>query len=390
MLKTKGLSALALAALLLLPASAQAQQTPTPPEDDLRTTDHYVLHRSQVPVIAGQPVRLFLQEKALVHPDSAPSRGTILIVHGATYPTTPAFDIRHEDYSWMDFFARAGFRVFAMDMEGYGKSSRPWPMEDPCNLSPANQQLLVPDVLDEPCEPSYPSALTTNASDWAALDSVVDFIRKRSGDGRVNLVGWSQGGTRTGGYAALHPEKVGKLVAFAPAYQRNSGEATTAQPSGAAFTIQNRRGFLDRWNSEVSCENQVDPEVQEVMWRQSQASDEVGATWGDGFIRRPTNAGLFGVGGWNAALAAQVRAPALLIAGDLDETVPAANVRDLYEDLGSRDKMFVLAHCASHFMHAETDYQVLQGIVLSWLVRSRAMGQRGGVLNVEPEAATKP
>ncbi len=85
-----------------------------------------------------------------------------------------------------------------------------------------------------------------------------------------------------------------------------------------------------------------------------------------------------------------MRAPALLIAGDLDETVPAANVRDLYEDLGSRDKMFVLAHCASHFLHAETDYQVLQNIVLSWLVRGRAMGQRAGVLNVETATATKP
>jgi pimeloyl-ACP methyl ester carboxylesterase len=263
-------------------------------------------------------------------------------------------------------------------------------MEDPCNLSPANQQLLVPDVLDAVCEPSYPFALTTNASDWAALDSVVDFIRKRSGQDRVNLVGWSQGGTRTGGYAALHPEKVNKLVAFAPAYQRSSGDAPPAQPPGAAFTIQDREGFLDRWNSEVSCEDQVDPDVQEAMWRQSLASDQVAATWGHGFIRRPTNAGLFGAGGWNAALAAQVRAPALLIAGDLDETVPAANVRDLYEDLGSRDKMFVLAHCASHFMHAETDYQVLQNIVLSWLVRGRAMGQRDGVLNVETATATKP
>jgi pimeloyl-ACP methyl ester carboxylesterase len=385
--KSRRLSALVLAAVLLLPASAQAEQNAAPPAEDLRSTDHYVLHRSQVPVIAGQPVRLYVQERALVEPGSTPSRGTVLIVHGATYPTLPAFDIRHEDYSWMDFLARAGFRVFAVDMEGYGKSSRPWPMEDPCNLSPANQQLLIPDVLDEVCEPSYPSALTTNESDWAALDSVVDFIRKRAGDDQVSLIGWSQGGTRTGGYAALHPEKVEKLVAFAPAYQRNSGDAPTEQPAGPAFTIQDREGFLNRWNSEVSCEDQVDPAVQEALWRQSLASDPVAATWGHGFIRRPTNAGLFGDGGWNAALAAQVRAPALLIAGDLDETVPEENVRDLYEDLGSRRKMFVLANCASHFMHAESDYQVLQDIVLSWLVRDLATGGAGGA--VEAEAATK-
>lgn len=385
-LKAMRTTAVALAALLLLPAaSAQAQQAPPAPEPELRTSDHYVLHRSAVPVIANQPVQLYVQRTVLAEP-ATESRGALLVVHGATYPTVPAFDIQHEDYSWIDFLARAGFDVYAMDMEGYGRSSRPWPMADPCNLSAADQQRLVPDVIPESCSPSYPFTLGTNQADWAALDAVVDFIRGRTGVERVNLMGWSQGGTRTGGYAALHPDKVNKLVAIAPAYQRDSAGPRPSQPEGPAFTIQDRAGFFARWNSEVSCEGQVDPAAQEAMWRQSLASDEVGATWGPGFIRRPTNTGLGGPGGWNQELAAQVRAPALLIAGDLDETVPPARVRELYEDLGSRDKMFVLVNCGSHFLHAETDYRVLQDMVLSWLVRNRAMGQSGGVLNVDPQA----
>ncbi len=51
--------------------------------------------------------------------------------------------------------------------------------------------------------------------------------------------------------------------------------------------------------------------------------------------------------------------------------------------------MFVLANCASHFMHAETDYKVLQDTVLSWLVRDQATGGGGGAAGVEAEAATK-
>lgn len=384
MLKPRRLFALAIAVpLLLLPAAAQAAQAPSGPGAGrpgagLRTIDHFVLHRSTVPVIAGQPVHLYVEEKVLAKPKSAPSRGAVLFVHGATYPSNPDFDLQYQDYSWMEFLARAGFDVYGMDMEGYGKSSRPWPMDDPCNLRPADQQLLIPSVISAVCPPSYPSLLTTNQSDWADLDSVVDFIRGRTGVSRVNLIGWSQGGTRTGGYAALHPNKVDKLVAFAPAYDRTSAGPQPTQPAGAAFAIQDHDAFLARWNSEVSCPNQVDPAAQEAMWRQNLASDEVASTWGQGFIRRPNNSG----GGWNAALAARVRAPALLISGDLDDTVPSTRVRDLYDDLGSRQKMFILAHCGSHFALLEKEHRLLQNIVLSWLVQGRAVGQQAGIVSV--------
>ena len=327
--------ALALAVPLLLPvlvtpAVASAAETAAPAaQPALRNVDHYVRHRSQVPVIKGQPVQLYVEEKVLSRPSSAPSRGPVLFVHGATYPSDPDFDLQYKDYSWMEFLARQGFDVYAMDMEGYGKSSRPWPMNDPCNLSRSDQRLLVPRVLPAVCPPSYPSVLTTNRSDWADVDAVVDFIRERTGAQRLDLIGWSQGGTRTGGYAAMHPEKVKKLVAFAPAYSRSSGAAQPTQPQGPAFAIQNHDGFIDRWNGEVSCRNQVDRGAQEAMWRQNLASDPVAATWGEGFIRRPNNSG----GGWNAALAAKVRAPALLISGDLDETVPSSAVKDLYDDI---------------------------------------------------------
>ena len=69
----------------------------------------------------------------------ASANPVVLFVHGAGTPGDVGFDVAHQDYSWMAYLARAGFDVFAMDMTGYGRSTRPAAMNDPCNLS-AEQQ----------------------------------------------------------------------------------------------------------------------------------------------------------------------------------------------------------------------------------------------------------
>ena len=56
----------------------------------------------------------------------------------------------------MGYLADAGFDVFAMDMTGYGRSTRPAAMNDPCNLSKEQQATLIPALLAAPCSPSYP------------------------------------------------------------------------------------------------------------------------------------------------------------------------------------------------------------------------------------------
>ncbi len=43
---------------------------------------------------------------------------------------------------------------------------------------------------------------------------MVDYIRDLRGVERVSLIGVSAGGPRMSGYAALHPEKVDKLIMF--------------------------------------------------------------------------------------------------------------------------------------------------------------------------------
>src|SRR5690606_16130148 len=131
--------------------------------------DHYVPHASSVPAMAGETAQLYVRERVSADTlarAAAFDERVVLFVHGAGTPAEVAFDVPYADYSWMAHLAAAGYDVFSMDMTGYGRSTRPTPMNDACNLSPDQQQALIPDALEEACEPSHPGELTTIGSDW--------------------------------------------------------------------------------------------------------------------------------------------------------------------------------------------------------------------------------
>lgn len=66
----------------------------------------------------------------------------------------------------------------------------------------------MPTLIPAPCPPSYPKTLTTIGNDWDDIDAVVNYVRALRKVDKVNTVAWSQGGPRSGGYAAQHPEKI--------------------------------------------------------------------------------------------------------------------------------------------------------------------------------------
>ena len=102
--------------------------------------DHYVQVHSAVPAIAGQNTQIYVREvveaATVLRGGPAPDR-VALFIHGAGTPAEVSFDVPYQDYSWMAYLAHAGFDVFSMDMTGYGRSTRPAAMNDPCNLTRA-------------------------------------------------------------------------------------------------------------------------------------------------------------------------------------------------------------------------------------------------------------
>ncbi len=73
------------------------------------------------------------------------------------------------------------------------------------------------------------------------LDNCVDFVRRKTGSGKINLMGICQGGTFSAMYAALYPEKVKNLVTLV-----------------APFDFSTNDGLLFSWAKHMDADALVD------------------------------------------------------------------------------------------------------------------------------------
>jgi pimeloyl-ACP methyl ester carboxylesterase len=331
-----------------------------------------------VPAIAGQQAQLYVRERVLagmVARGTTPADRVVLFVHGAGTPAEVAFDVPSGDYSWMAYLARAGYDVFSVDMTGYGRSTRPAPMNDPCNLA-ENQR---PQFTAGPCTSSYGHALTNIGSDWNDVGAAVDYIRLLRRVDRVSLVAWSLGGPRAGGYAAQNPSKVNRLVLLAPGYARNGrAEAPKLPAEGTTFNTQSRAEFDANWDRQVGCPGQYDRAVSDAVWSAMIESDTVGATWGPGVRRAPQTT----TWGWNQATVAKTMTPTLMVAAIHDKQVLPERVRDLYADLGAPQKVLVDLGCSSHNAMWEKNHLELFRASLEWLDKGTVNGAKDGVVRL--------
>jgi pimeloyl-ACP methyl ester carboxylesterase len=342
-----------------------------------RVEEHFVPVRSIAPSMPGEMAQLYVRE----HQPGAglpanPEGRVVLFVHGNGTPAEVAFDVPAAGYSWMASLAAAGFDTFAMDQTGYGRSTRPYPLNDRCNLAPADQEA----VFGDRCEPSFGQASTTLESDWHDIDAVVDYLRELRGVEKVHLVAWSLGGPRAAGYAATHPDKVANMVLLAPAYFADVA-ATLAETevAGAAMSKQTRQDFIANWDRQVGCTNQYDPAVASVIFDDMLASDPVGRTWGPGLRRAPRVANY----GWTPALVAGTRHPVLAVTGLQDKQVLPERVRDYFATAGAANKVLVEFACGSHNVMWERNVATqLFGMTAQWLSDTRVEGLENGRISV--------
>jgi pimeloyl-ACP methyl ester carboxylesterase len=369
--------------LLLIATFLLAPMTFAEDGEKLLTVDHYVRVKSTVPSIAGQSTQIYVRERtkaATALRSASLADRVVLFVHGAGTPAEVAFDVPHEDYSWMAYLARAGFDVFSMDTTGYGRSTRPPAMNDPCNLSQEQQKTFVPGFLSAPCAPAYSRNVTTIASDWDDIDAVVDFIRAARHVERVSMVAWSLGGPRAGGYAARHANKLQRLVLLAPAYGRmGATEAPATVPAeGVAMNTQSHDEFIANWDRQVGCPAQYDPAAAESVWSKMIESDPVGATWGSGVRRAPQTT----TWGWNQAVVSKESVPTLMVSGVYDKQVNPERVRELYADLAATQKVFIDLACSSHNAMWEKNHNLLFRASLEWLTAGSVNGMKEGMLKL--------
>lgn len=220
-------------AVMLLSACSTIGTAP----DSTQGTEHWV---QSVSGADGKPLKINVWEKRLSTIDLSTLGKTgkvVLLAHGAGTPGRIAFDLQVPDkssatYSLMDYLAGQGFDVFSIDYQNYGHSDH-----HPCGL----------------CVTTQVAANDVNAT--------VDYIRKLRGVDRVHLLGWSWGTTVTGLFTMQHPEKVRRLVLYAPpVWSTPRGPAPTQE--FRTVSPANARGFfepaatdpiaVDAWVKEVA------------------------------------------------------------------------------------------------------------------------------------------
>jgi pimeloyl-ACP methyl ester carboxylesterase len=285
-------------------------------------------------------------------PLSASQRGAgiVLFVHGATFPASSTFDVPLRGASWMDRIAAAGFDTYALDLRGYGGSTRPAAMSQPPEANP-------------------PFARTDEAvRDIAAA---VDFILARRAATQLTLIGWSWGTTTTAAYAARHPDKVGRLVLVSPVWlgvqpPRYTGAyRTSTRESARAFAIA---GMPKDRVDEIAPLEYFD-----AWWKATQATDPDGAKRSPPVVRSPNGvlqdfAELWAAGKPGAYDPALIRAPTLLVVGEWDVVTPPAMAQGLFPRLANaRDRRLVLLAEATHFLIIEKHRERLMREVQNFL-----------------------
>jgi pimeloyl-ACP methyl ester carboxylesterase len=280
-------------------------------------------------------IELHLRNQRPLKAESFAAGKVVLFVHGATFPSTVAFDFDMPGGSWMKFMAARGFDVYALDIRGYGGSTRP------------------PAMAQEPAS-NPPFADTREAT--RDIAAAVDFILKRRGVRQLVLIGWSWGTTTTAAYAAEHPDKVGKLVLVSPVWlpmtaQKFTGAYRTGtHDSARALMI---RGIPPERVEEVSPQAQFD-----LWWAATLATDPEGARRTPPVLRSPN--GVFKdfleiwAAGNSAYDPARIHAPTLLIVGEWDAITPPAMALQLFEKLtNAAQRRVVLLAEGTHFIALE-------------------------------------
>ena len=92
---------------------------------------------------ADPGVRLFVRGKMSDAQTRFGDDNIVLFVHGATYSSTPDFDLDYKDYSWADWMVDHGYVVYLFDKRNYGFSSREKAMDEPARRTTGRSRVRI-------------------------------------------------------------------------------------------------------------------------------------------------------------------------------------------------------------------------------------------------------
>lgn len=272
---------------------------------------------------------------------------TILLMHGATLPAESLYDVDVGQGAFMDVLADAGFDVHALNVRGFGASTRPPGMRGAPDAAPPQVRTDVA-VRD--------------------LSTAIDHILAARGLPRLSLIGMSWGGTVSGAYTAAHNERIEKLTLIAP--QWLSDGPPRIDPGGTlqAYRRFDVRAFRTRWLEGVPAHrhDEILPPAWFERWAEVMLASDRDAR--DGIVNAPAGVIQDVREYWAVGRPfydpAAITVPVLLLHGEWDLDVPLPRMQALFLRLSNAAyRRWVEIGEGTHMVVMETNrWQVLDAI----------------------------
>jgi pimeloyl-ACP methyl ester carboxylesterase len=282
---------------------------------------------------SGPLPSLFVRRQPLI---GAPA---VLYVHGATFPSALSVGFDFGGGSWLDDWQARGFDAWAFDFAGFGESGRYDAMREPASRHP-------------------PLGRASDAANQIA--AVLALIRRETGRPRTSLVAHSWGSMPAARAAIAEPDRVDRLVLFAPIVRRTAKPAAPSLPAWRDVTVEAQHA---RFIEDV-------PEVHAPVlvaydrWAPAYlASDPDSATRTPPAVRIPNGPSADNAEAWAGRLAwnpAELIRPLAIVRGAWDSLCTDADAGWLLATATSAsERLDTKLDASTHLMHLETGRRVL-------------------------------
>jgi non-heme chloroperoxidase len=242
------------------------------------------------------------------------SRGVLVLVHGSSVAARGTFDLAvpgKTDYSMMDWFAERGYDVWAMDHEGYGKST----------VTSGN------------------SDIRCGVDDLTAL---MPLIARQAGVERVFMYGLSSGALRAAAFATAQPLRIQRLALDAFVWTGKGSATLDKRREGLPFFRANARRTVDVQTLEKAITGER-PEVFEQAAVRACAEAQIAT--GDSV---PTGTFLDMTANLPVVDPAKITVPTLLMRAQYDGIATIEDLTEFFSRLPSPDKQFTFIPAAAH------------------------------------------
>ena len=253
------------------------------------------------------------------------SKSILFLVHGSSLSALSSYDldVPGSEYSMMDVFAHAGFDVWTMDHEGYGRSAQT-----------ASNADIAGGVED--------------------LKAAMTVVQRETGQSKVHMFGESSGAIRAGAFAQSEPDRVERLILAAFTYKGNGAAEIERRKEHIAELRANPRRRRDAGMIRSIFTRDGHPSLYDAAMVDALVASEM--QYGDTV---PSGTYLDMAANLPLVDPAKVKSPVLMTRGEWDGNSTNDDLLDFFRQLPNGDRQFVILPNTAHSQAFSKNRQLL-------------------------------